>query len=94
MIEVYFNWAAAIYLSSVLFLVLIRWIFYNCHEEPLFQKSEQLLQCTFCGHIFFNYQESEILSCPLCKSYIESRKKKSGTAGNTNENKNIASSQE
>lgn len=88
MIEIYFNWALAIYLSIVLFLVLIRWIFYNCHEEQMFQKSEHLIQCTFCGHLFFNYQESEILSCPLCKSYISPGQDKKGKS---NETKNFTS---
>ena len=72
MIEIQLNWAISIYLSVAIFLVLTLWIFYNYGTEEDYQEIDQLTQCTFCGHMFFNYRNTDIISCPLCKSYLSS----------------------
>ncbi len=71
MITLNLSWAIGIYISFVLILVLSMWIFYNCsREEEPFQKSEFLVHCPYCTHLFFEYLDSDHLICPLCRSYL------------------------
>ncbi|MBP9854260.1 MAG: hypothetical protein KBD53_05295 [Candidatus Omnitrophica bacterium] len=86
MITITLNWAVAAYISLAMLLVLSLWIFYNYHDKTISQKSDQLVQCLFCGHLFFNYLDSEILSCPLCKSYIDPKKDQRKQRKKNNEN--------
>lgn len=85
MIDISISWAVCIYVTSVLCLVFILWIFYNYQEEQDSQQTAYLLQCTFCGHLFFNYKNADILTCPLCRSYIATDKEiKTPTLNNEN----------
>lgn len=71
MIRIQLDWAIALYISAALLLVLILWISYNYLEDNnLSQSAEELIQCEFCGHLFFNHLQADILICPLCRSYI------------------------
>lgn len=74
MIEIEFHWAIAIFLSIAIALVLGLWIFYNydTDEKSLSGQTEHLNRCPYCGHMFFNYKNLDILVCPLCKSYLDS----------------------
>lgn len=71
MFRIQLDWAIAIYVSAALLLVLLAWVFYNYLEDNnLTQPAEDLVQCEFCGHLFFNLRHTDILSCPLCHSYV------------------------
>ncbi len=70
MIEISVSWAVAVFLSVPITLVLGVWIFYNCRDEEPTDNTEFLTRCQYCGHMFFNYRRSEIIVCPLCKSYL------------------------
>lgn len=71
MIRIQLDWAITLYVSAALLLVLILWISYNYLEDKnLSYSADELLQCEFCGHLFFNHLQTDILTCPLCRSYI------------------------
>ena len=67
--------AVAIYCSISILLVFALWVFYNYNKEPAASDDSLYLeQCNFCTHIFFNYLNKEIVTCPLCKSYVRTRR--------------------
>jgi len=77
MITIELDTAIAVYNCFAVFLVLTVWVFYNYKKNTDIGSDQQhLQQCSFCMHVFFNYQNKEIIVCPLCKSFIHADKKR------------------
>lgn len=73
MIAVDLIWAISFLISFALLLVFVLWIFYNFFEEAKSQdvaSSADLEQCPYCLSLFFDYQKSDVKTCPHCKSYV------------------------
>ena len=83
MIRIDLGSAVAIYSCFTIFLVIATWVFYNCSKNQAASNDQNYLQqCKFCMHVFFNYQNKEIIVCPLCKSLIQADKRE-GEIGKT-----------
>lgn len=73
MIQVDIVLAIAIFLSVLLAVVFVLWIFYNFpggKEKPTANSVEQVQQCPYCTYVFVSDQKGDVVMCPRCKSYI------------------------
>ncbi len=75
MIRINIVFAIAAYLCFFIFFVFVLWIFYNYREQNIFSESEHIQQCSYCTHVFFNYTDSDVQTCPRCKSYVKTQRK-------------------
>ena len=73
MIQVDIVLAIAIFLSILLTIVFVLWIFYNFHggkEKTAADSVDQVQQCPYCAYVFVSYEQGDVVMCPRCKSYI------------------------
>jgi len=71
MIKIEFHSAVTIYLIIAISLVFGLWIFYNYKKDiKITSQSEDMHQCPYCTHIFFDSSEEDYRTCPKCRSYI------------------------
>ena len=73
MIQVDIVLAIAIFLSILLTVVFVLWMFYNFpggKEKTAADSVEQVQQCPYCTYVFVNDKKGDVVMCPRCKSYI------------------------
>ncbi len=58
-------------LLAIAVVCFLSWVWKHRGEE-----NAALVRCPYCGHTFFDYLGKNIIVCPLCKSYLESRHEK------------------
>ena len=72
MVKIDFFWAIAIYLILTLCVAIGYWIFYNFNRDEIdITRSENVEQCPYCTHVFFDYSMKPMKLCPCCHSYYE-----------------------
>ncbi len=73
MIKIELGLAIALFFVFTLSLVLAKWIFYNCNaSSKTFADRENLMQCPYCSHVFWDNAKDGIRTCPRCHSLIDS----------------------
>lgn len=73
MLSIDFMWAISVFISGAICIVYFPWVIYTYIEKKAGQDTAHLIQCIYCNHIFFNYKQAEMVTCPLCKAYLDLR---------------------
>ena len=74
MFPIDFMWAVSLFISIAICIVYFPWVIYTYIEKKINQDTTHLVQCSYCNHIFFNYKQAEMVTCPLCKAYVDLRR--------------------
>jgi hypothetical protein len=73
MITVEFTLFISLILSFGLLLVFVLWIRYNFfNSKEIDDQIHFFQQCPYCTHIFFDYEDRRVKTCPKCKSLLGS----------------------
>ena len=74
MIKIDFVFAIASFLCLSIGGFFIQWLYSGIrrhHAERMDDHIKLMRQCPYCTHLFFNYQQTSLMICPRCKSYID-----------------------